>query len=150
MKKYRWLKRWLYAIVAIDGLLWGFPALFGTADLLQWIGFDMSSADVLPWGWFILRIFGAFGLTLAFIAWKAAPNPERHWNLVQILALAKILTLMAVVIISITTLISAWILWAYMAVVGLFATVLWYYDSLSEETEEEREHTGKIATHHIG
>ena len=114
-----WLKRVLLIKAAVCLLVWGLPALLGTAGILKIFNIAMPEDP------FFLRIFGAIATALALLYWFAYRDPVRNRDIIKYAIADNALATLAIIGVALTTGLSSWLFGISGVLTALFAISFW-------------------------
>lgn len=118
-QKITYLKYVLLFKIFVCVVVWGLPALVGTASMLSMFGVT------LPEDPFFVRMFGAVVTALALLYYFAYRNPVRNRDIITYAVVDNGLSTLAFLGIAFTTGIHAWFFWVSGALTAFF-TVAFY------------------------
>ncbi len=114
-----WLKRVLLVKTVLCFLVWGLPALLGTAWMLKLFGVAMPADP------FFLRIFGAVATALALLYWFAYLDPVRNRDIIKFAVADNTISTLAIFGVALSTGLSSWFFGVSGVLTAILAVAFW-------------------------
>jgi len=109
-----WLKRVLFVKVVVTFLVWGLPALFGTARFLGFFGLSMPEDPMY------LRLMGAAVTAFGTAYWFAYRDPVQNRAILQAGIVDNGLVTLTVIVLALTSGIESWFIYISALLTGFF------------------------------